>query len=98
VTADAPAPPALGVNVNVAFTALFFATRSSAAMLNVTFNTQPAGDDEFKLVVAAVDVVGTIVVSGAAEDCPLVIAAVDVMGAIVVAGASEDCPARRRGC
>ena len=41
MTKDGPAPPALGVNVNVAETLVWPATRSDAATLKVTFATAP---------------------------------------------------------
>ena len=41
MTDDGPAPPALGVNVNVAETLVWPATRSDAATLKVTFATAP---------------------------------------------------------
>jgi hypothetical protein len=69
-----PAPPALGVNVNVAFTAVLFATRSPAAMLNVTFETAPpiAPQDTAGLEAVGSAVVCTVTESVAALAAPSV--------------------------
>ena len=74
MTEDAPAPPALGVNVNVAFTALLFATRSPAAMLNVTFQTAPpiAPQDTAGLEAVGSAAVCTVTESVAALATPMV--------------------------
>jgi hypothetical protein len=74
VTADAPAPPAPGVKVNVAFTAVLLATRSSVAMPNVTFETAPpiAPQDTAGLEAAGSLSVCTVTESVAALATPMV--------------------------
>ena len=69
-----PAPPALGVNVNVAVTAVLLATRSPAAMLNVTFETAPpiAPQDTAGLEAVGSAVVRTVTESVAALATPMV--------------------------
>jgi hypothetical protein len=64
VNIDPYEPPALGVNVNVACTAAFPATRSAAATVNVTADTEPpiAPEDT-----AGLDAVGSVLVCTVTE-------------------------------
>ena len=72
MTAVAPAPPALGVNVNVAATPALPATRSPAAMMNVTADTAPP---MLPLDTAGLEAVGSAVVCTVTEDSLAALAA-----------------------
>jgi hypothetical protein len=65
VTLDRLPPPALGVNVNVAATPALLATRSPAAMMNVTADTAPP---ILPLDTAGLETVGSVSVRTVTED------------------------------